>query len=135
MDSAAVTVSPWGITFRDRALVSNAAPTVITSTPTDGDTAHLANLPVWISFSKPMAPPSVEQAFSLDPPASGSFAWSSGNASLTFTPDAVLPFYVDFTVTIDTTARSASGQALDGNGDGIPGDPYVLRLSNGLRRW
>jgi hypothetical protein len=128
LDSATVTVNPWGTTFRDRALVSFAAPTVITTTPSEGDTAYLANLPVRIFFSKPMDPASVEQAFVLDPAAAGSITWASGNSSMTFTPDAVLPFFVDFTVTIDTTARSATGQTIDGNGDGIPGDPFVLHF-------
>ena len=36
---------------------------------------------------------------------------------------------VTFTVRLDTSARSAGGQMLDGNGDGTPGDPFVLSFT------
>jgi hypothetical protein len=38
---------------------------------------------------------------------------------------------VHFTVRVDTSARSAGGQMFDGNGDGIPGDPFVLTFRTG----
>jgi hypothetical protein len=38
----------------------------------------------------------------------------------------VLPFEVTFTVRLDTSAKSSRGQTIDGNGDGIPGDPFFL---------
>ncbi len=48
---------------------------------------------------------------------------------MTFDPDSTLPVAVTFTVRLDTSARSAGGQMLDGNGDGTPGDPFVLSFT------
>jgi len=45
---------------------------------------------------------------------------------MVFKPDSVLPFEVTFTVRLDTSAKSSSGQTIDGNGDGTPGDPFLL---------
>jgi hypothetical protein len=131
LDSVDVTVLPGGRHFADRSLVSFAAPTVITSSPLEGDTAVRPDLPVTIAFSKPMDITSVASAFSVTPPVTGAFSWARGNSELTFSPDSVLPFYTDMMILLDTTARSATGEQIDGNGDGTPGDPYVLRFRTG----
>jgi hypothetical protein len=45
-----------------------------------------------------------------------------------------LPFLVDFTVRVDTNARSQTGQPLDGTGIGVPGNPFVLHFRTKLIR-
>ncbi len=113
--------------FLDRTLESTSFPTVVSSVPVKNDTSFDASSSIILTFSKVMDTSSVRQAFSLTPPVSGSFTWSLNNTVLTFDPDSVvLPFDQVFTVQLDTTAHSESGLALDGNGDGTPGDAFVL---------
>jgi N-acetylmuramoyl-L-alanine amidase len=128
-DSVQVTVGTGATAFVDRSFVSFAAPTIITSSPVKNDPAFPAPNPIVVNFSKPMDTASVRSAFSITPPVAGAFLWSNGNAKLTFDPDSILPVAVTFTVRLDTSARSAGGQMLDGNGDGTPGDPFVLSFT------
>jgi hypothetical protein len=93
----------------------------------DNQVHPLAN--IVLNFSKPMDTASVRQAFSIAPTLTGKFTWATNNSQLTFDPDSAFGFYVTYTVQIDTTARSATGQTLDGNGDGTPGDPYLLHFT------
>jgi hypothetical protein len=69
---------------------------------------------------------SVRSAFSITPSIGGTLTWNASNSVLTFDPAGVFGFYVDYTVRIDTTAHAASGQSIDGNGDGTGGDPFML---------
>jgi len=128
-DSVLVSVGAGATVFVDRSFVSFAAPPIITSSPAKNDRAFPAPNPIVVNFSKPMDTASVRSAFSITPPVAGAFLWSNGNAKLTFDPDSILPVAVTFTVRLDTSALSAGGQMLDGNGDGIPGDPFVLSFT------
>lgn len=126
-DTVEVSVSQGQTYFLDRTLESTALPTVVSSIPAQNDTAFGASSPIVLRFSKVMDTASVRTAFSITPPVSGSLLWSDGRTVLTFDPDSVvLPFDQVFTVRVDTTARSESGLALDGNGDGTAGDPFLL---------
>jgi N-acetylmuramoyl-L-alanine amidase len=124
-DSLQVTVGTGAVVFRDRALVSFGNPTILTQSPANNDTLFNPTWPVEVGFSKPMDTASVRGSFSITPSVSGRFVWTNSNARLSFDPDSILPFYVTFMVRMDTTARSADGRALDGNGDGVP-DPFTL---------
>ncbi len=125
-DSMQVTVGTGATVFADRGLVSFASPSVLVTVPSDNDTAFSAASSIEVAFSKPMDTASVRSAFSITPPVPGRLLWNSSNTRVTFDPDQILAFYVDYVVRIDTTARSASGQSLDANGDGVPGDPLLL---------
>ncbi len=46
------------------------------------------------------------------------------------TPIRFFRWLLTFTVRLDTSAHSATGQVLDGNGDGTPGDPFVLSFTS-----
>jgi N-acetylmuramoyl-L-alanine amidase len=127
-DSLEVTVTPGAVLFADRVLQSFAAPRVVLSSPADGDTAVTPSSPVDLYFSRVMDTATVRTGFSILPAVQGALTWQSGNTALRFTPSAPLPMPVDFVVTLDTTARSVGGLAIDGNGDGTPGDPYTLHF-------
>lgn len=127
-DSVAVNIPAGGVSFVDRLLQSAASPTVASSTPTNNDTLFNPTLPIVLNFSKPMDTLSVRNALFIAPPVSGRLQWSPTNVSLTFVPDSILPFYTRYAVTLDTSAHSATGQTIDGNGDGSPGDPFALRF-------
>ena len=126
-DTVEVSVGQGQNYFLDRTLESSSLPTVVSSIPVQNDTSFDASSPIRLTFSKIMDTASVRTAFSITPIVSGSFLWSANNTVLTFDPDSiVLPFDQVFTVQVDTTAMSESGLALDGNGDGTAGDPFVL---------
>lgn len=128
VDSATVVAGAGGTVFADKQLESFAAPTIVTSVPVNGDTLFSAARSIVLQFSKSMDTASIRTAFSITPNAAGRMIWSSLNSTLTFDPDSVLPFFVNFTVKLDTQARSAGGQQIDGDGNGVPGDPYVLHF-------
>lgn len=125
-DSAQVTVARGATVFVDRNVTAFGPPAPATSAPVNGDTAYSAANLITVGFTKPMDTASVRSAFSIVPPVTGTLTWGTNNSVLTFDPDGVFGFYVDYVVRIDTSAHSASGQTLDGNGDGTPGDPFVL---------
>jgi len=126
VDSAQVTLNSGALTFVDRVLELAASPTVVTTTPANNDTGYIPNGPITIQFSKPMDTAAVRSAFAISPPVSGAITWNGNRTHMVFRPDSVLPFEVTFTVRIDTVAKSSSGQTIDGNGDGTPGDPFLL---------
>jgi hypothetical protein len=72
---------------------------------------------------------SVRNALSFEPAIPGTMAWTSSNSVLTYTPSGILPFYVHYTLRLDTTAHSLSGQTVDGDGNGTPGDSFVLHFT------
>ncbi len=127
-DSVSFTMGTGATVFIDRQFESFAAPTVVSSLPVQGDTIFSAERSVVLQFSKAMDTASVRRAFSIAPNAAGRLIWANTNTTLTFDPDSVLRFFVSYTVRVDTQARSAGGQQIDGDGNGVPGDPYILRF-------
>jgi N-acetylmuramoyl-L-alanine amidase len=124
VDSAQVTLTAGAPTFVDRVLELAAPPVVVQTIPANNDTGYIPNGPITIQFSKPMDTAAVRNAFTISPPVRGAVTWN-GN-QMVFKPDSVLPFEVTFTVRLDTSAKSSRGQTIDGNGDGTPGDPFIL---------
>ncbi len=128
-DSVQVTLGVGATAFVDRTLVTQANPTVRASSPTNNDMTVVVSAPVVLSFSKPMDTATVRTAFSITPAVPGIFQWTNSNSTLTYTHAAYFDPWVTYEVRVDTGARAASGQAFDGNGDGVSGDPYVLRFT------
>ncbi len=119
-DSVSFTLGGGGLVFVDRQLESSAPPTVVSSIPSEGDTLFSANRSIVLQFSKVMDTASVRRAFSITPTVQGRILWSNTNTTFTFDPDSLLPFFVSFTVRVDTQARSAGGQAMV--------NPFVLHF-------
>ena len=128
-DSVQVTLARGQTKFQDRVLQSAAAPAVLTSSPVNNDSQVHPLVNIVLNFSKQMDTASVRGAFSITPAVGGVLTWASSNTQLTFNPDSALAFLVSYTVRLDTSAHSAAGQTLDGNGDGTPGDPYELHFT------
>ncbi len=125
-DSLVVNVGAGGLSFADKLLESNAAPAVITSLPVRNDTMFHPAQSIVINFSKTMVTGSVDSAFSIVPNVVGRKIWSNNNATLTFDPDSALALLTNFTLRVEGTARATNGQFLDGDGNGTPGDPFIL---------
>lgn len=88
--------------------------------PPDGQTDVGTDIYIYIYFTTVMNRQSVEDAFSIDPPTSGSFEWDESPKSrkkvlegsadrLWFKPDGFLKTSTLYTVTLDTTAQDTSG--------------------------
>ena len=127
-DSVNVDLQAGAPMFVDHTFESSAAPTVVISTPTMGDSAFMPNGSITLTFSKSMDTTSVRSAFSITPPVPGHLSWANNNSFMVYQPDTVLPLGVWISVRLDTSTRSASGQQIDGNADGTPGDPYILNF-------
>ena len=90
-------------------------PEIVSVTPTSGEVDVARDAAVSVTFNQPMDRPSTEAAFLLTDgsgvPVAGSFEWSEGDRVLTFRPADLLPYDQRFIVTVNGTARSASGEA------------------------
>ena len=124
-ESTIVTLAASETKFLDWTVQQYLYPAVVSSLPSLADSSIPATDQLEIAFSTPMNTGPTESAFSLVPSANGSFGWSRNNTILRFTPDSLLAFNQMYSLKVDTSARSASGYQLDGNGDGTPGDPFV----------
>lgn len=125
-------------TFADVTLVSTAPVTVTATTPAaNGSNVRVVD-PISVTFSRPVDPATVEAAWSLAPAAggaavAGTFAWSNGNRTAVFRPAASLAAFTQYRLTIDGTAASPYGFALDGNADGTAGDAFARTFTTGAQ--
>jgi hypothetical protein len=78
--------------------------------PGVGATGISVNTVIQITFSEPMNTALTQGAFSINPSVAGSFAWSSGDTVLTFTPGSALAYSTVYTVTISTAAEDKEGE-------------------------
>ncbi|MDZ7374350.1 MAG: N-acetylmuramoyl-L-alanine amidase [candidate division KSB1 bacterium] len=122
-----IALSDTFFTFVDVALYSILPPVVKATQPADGDSAFPAWNDLVVTFSRPMNQASVEQAVSLDPPAPMHFSWSPDGTTLRIRTDTLL-FMTRYVLRISGSAQSVHGYPLDGNGDGVGGDDFVLRF-------
>ncbi len=67
-----------------------------------------------IEFSEPMKRSTAESGFTITPPVSGCFRWSSGDCVLSFDPDTPLDSDTVYTLRIGTSAEDAHGLRLKG---------------------
>ena len=125
-DSANLNVSVNGLHFVDKNLILNLPPVITATQPVNNDTAFKVTNYIGIRFSRSMDTTSVRNAFSITPATSGSFTWLSSGQLLFFFPSQPLLYNTWYTIKIDSSAKSVGGIKLDGNGDGIPGDPFIL---------
>jgi len=117
-------------TFADVDLISKTPPTVVSSTPAQGTERFRRLDPVVINFSRPMNRDATIAAISIEPAATGTYAWSNNDTRLTFRADELLPMS-DYLVTIAPSAVDKYDHPFDGNADGQGGDAYVLAFSTG----
>jgi uncharacterized lipoprotein YddW (UPF0748 family) len=105
------------------------APKVSSSTPLNGDTISVSTQ-IKITFSKTMNTSSLTGAVRFSPLVSiNNITFSDGNKTITLTTGSNFSFQTEYTLTIDSTVTDVNGKMLDGNGDGISGDSYVLSFS------
>jgi len=129
-DTSRVAIVDTFFTFQDVTLLSKVPPNVVSTTPAQSDT----NFPAWddiiIDFSRTMNRASVESTLVFDPSVTGRIRWSYNDRKMTFRPDS-LDFETEYTLSISGNAQDVYGHPLDGNGDGIGGDDFLLHFKTG----
>ena len=104
------------------------APTVVETQPAEGDSIPV-NGTVVITFSKTMDITTFDNALTIDPAVTiGSIQWESDHKTVTLSFAQILPFDTDFVLTLSPALTDVNGRALDGNGDGVEGDPFTLHF-------
>ena len=104
--------------------VVNEAPIVLESAPANEETGVALGTTIEVTFSEPMDTGSVEDAFSINPVVSGSFAWDPAGLVMTFTPDADFGYNTKVVWNVDGSAQDEAGLDM---GDGYGGSFWVLR--------
>lgn len=105
------------------------APTVIASVPADGETTPV-NAAITIEFSKSIDTTTFASKITTAPQIQiAGFNWSDDNTIVVFRLAEPMEFATTYTLTLLPTITDVNGKALDGNGDGTPGDEYVLSFT------
>jgi glycosidase len=98
--------------FVAQAQVKPLSPVVGAITPAHDAASISPAALVTVTFSQAMNPAATQAAFSTTPATTGTFAWGSGNTTLTYTPSSNLAGGTLYTVRIDGTAADAGGLTL-----------------------
>ncbi len=102
------------------------APQVLQSTPEEGDTVSV-NSSVQLSFSKTMQPAGFMDEIETNPAISiQSMVWSDGDKEVSIIFAGNFTFDTEYQLTIGANVTDINGRKLDGNGDGVEGDPYTI---------
>jgi hypothetical protein len=113
--------------FIAQSLMQPLDPVVISQSPSHSMSNVSASASVVLQFSKPMDTNSVQAAFSMTPPTSGTFTWSSLQNTMTFTPGGLgWPGLTTHLVHLATNAFDA----VSGNTFYAPFDTYFVTVAN-----
>lgn len=103
------------------------APTVISTNPVENGMINITGKLI-INFSKAMDVNSFTNSITIIPFVSiNSLYWSNGNKTLTISTNNYA-YNQAYTLTINSSVTDVNGRQLDGNKDGIPGDPFHLNF-------
>src|SRR3972149_7243102 len=105
------------------------APKIISSIPSQGDSVPVS-AQIKLTFSKSMNTISFSNAVHFIPSVNiSSIAFSNNNKTITLTTGSNFNFQTDYMLIVDSIVTDVNGTVLDGNGDGVSGDSYVLHFS------
>ncbi len=123
-----VTSTPQFVTFLDVELTNN-RPAVVASVSAEDLGSVNSIKPLVLTFSRNMDRASVEQALSINNKGEITHTWEN-DYTLVLDITKLKP-YMTYKLTIDASIakNSQTGQLLDGNGDGTPGDNYTLTFT------
>jgi hypothetical protein len=103
-------------------------PKPLSVSPSPGATGVGLDIEVRVKFSEAMDKPSAEAALSVQPASIKSRTWSGDEmvaALATLSPSTT------YQATLAASAKDAAGNPLDGNGDGVAGDPLAWIFTTG----
>lgn len=124
-------MSPDFVTFLDILLAPSIPPYVVESNPADGDDNFAAWRNPSITFSRAMDLESIEAAFTIYPHDEGTFHLTRDLKRLTYILTDTLFYETDYVISIAGSATDIFGHPLDGNGDTIGGDEWLINFSTG----
>jgi len=109
--------------------LTNAHPSAIVITALPAGNRSVTSAPIQVTFNRPMNRASVEAAFVITPPISGTFTWTNDDRSFSFHHDLPFNAATNYSVRILGTAQDQTGATLDGDFDrareGSPADDVV----------
>jgi len=101
------------------------APTVVSTNPVENGVLNIPNNIV-IEFSKTMNVSSFANAITINPPVQiNNLIWNDENKTLSIVTVGH-QHQTDYTLTIDSNVTDINSRKLDGDGNGVEGDPFVL---------
>lgn len=101
------------------------APTIISTNPDENGVLNIPNNIV-IEFSKAMNVSSFTNGVIIDPAVQiNNLTWSDENKRLSITTNGH-QHQMDYTLRIDSNVTDINNRKLDGDGNGVEGDPFVL---------
>ena len=104
------------------------APVVVFTNPVEGDTIPV-NRPVVLRFSKRMNPETAPGAFQFSPEvAVGQLVWDEEHREVSIYPAQPFAYATEYTLTVTSRLQDVNGRGIDGNGDGVEGDAFVLHF-------
>ncbi|UCD39028.1 MAG: family 10 glycosylhydrolase, partial [Fidelibacterota bacterium] len=112
--------------------VPSLPPVIVATSPMEGDTIPV-NSTVSLTFSKTIDTTTFTGAVSIEPlvtlqDIAWEDDWASTAQTVTLSFASHLLHDTDYTLVLDATLQDVNGVPLDGNGDGIGGDPDTLRF-------
>ncbi|MBC8376673.1 MAG: N-acetylmuramoyl-L-alanine amidase [FCB group bacterium] len=125
-DTSSVTVTANQTSFTTIQLLNTTPPTIVESHPAEGDSLWTPWSIPYFDFSKAMNRTSVEESFTIEPAAVGTFHFTQDSKRMAFILTDSLDFFTDYTITFAATATDMAGFPLDGNQDGIGGDDWSV---------
>ncbi len=81
---------------------------ILANTVTTGCLGNPTRSPIVFNFNQAMDTATTQNAIGFSPSLTGSYIWSNGNATLTFTPSTKLTYGATYTVLVGSTAKSAN---------------------------
>ncbi len=130
-DSMQVTLQNDFFTFVDVEMLSSTPPQIISTHPAEADTGVSILALIQLNFNRPMNRRTVENALQIQPETGREYIWQNGDKRLIIKPQS-LQSRTEYHIIIDTTAHDNRGVSIDGDGDGIAGDPFELIFTTGI---
>jgi hypothetical protein len=111
VDLANNALTPYSSTFTTGIAPDTTPPTIVSTTPSQRASGISRLAKISVIFSEPMDINNTQTAFQITSPVgiTGTFAWSSGNTVMTFTPSVQYPYGSEVTWSVSTGARDAAG--------------------------
>ena len=112
--------------YTDSDPIPSFAPIVLSSEPIMNDTISV-NASITIQFSKTMDTENFQNEIQLTPAIlAQSVNWSDANKVATIRFETNFAFDTPYTLELSANVSDINGRQLDGNGDGMEGDPFIL---------
>ncbi len=104
-------------------------PLILQTNPNEQDTVNVSSL-LQITFSKTMSISTIDTSnLHISPFVPFMISWTNQNHTLNINFTSNLDYDTAYEFTLDADVSDINGVHLDGNGDGISGDPYSLHFT------